>query len=1301
MNKTKKMKNKKLLTIGLFALAVTFVFGGMLYNSAFARPDATITPASGGTGISIDTTSAPGGSGAYTAISLPRIAEGAADDVSTGVHVLTLPAGWEFNTGQSVTISLTGGTYMSLSSNQVTPASTTISFNVTHISSSSPDTLTFSNIQVRPTATTAPASGNMLHSGAAISTTDTNYGTFSTVAGTINKLAFTTQPSASTTYGSIFAQQPVVKTQDQFGNDSVSGLAGSKTVTVTLTTGTGTLQGTSSLDIGTGAGNGTTTFTNLTVGLTGAVGTGKKLTATSSPLTSAESDAFDITAKTLTVSATGTNKVYDASTTATVTLSSDKFDGDDVTPTSTSAVFVDKNVADGITINVSGISISGTYAGNYTLASTSATTTANITPKALTVINITANSKTYDATTTATLDTATAAFVGVEAGDDVTIGTSTVTGTFADKTATSSKTVTVAGVTKSGDNAGNYSITQPTTTANIIPLDTTGSFTAENKIYDSELNATATTPVVTSKIGDDAVTLDGGTATYATEDVADGITVTLTGATLAGDDAGNYTLGAVATTTANITARAITVTAGTDTKIYDDNTTSDGTPTVTSGMLQATDTIAAITQTFDTKNVGSGKTLTPAGVVTDGNGGNNYDLTLATSTTGVIRHGTAASFTVIPSTLAPTTATTLTVTVTAVDAFGNPADGANGATAYTGNFYMTTNATAPTWYTQNGRIESNGAKEVSNCLLFNTVESDKTITANSHVGILTGTSTNITVSAGPTTPVIAITAPAPSATISGATYPATFTTNGGTTTAAFVSIDGAPTWVAATTNANPGTYTLNTTALANGSHTLRVKDTVTGLTGYSDYVTFIVANGVDSDAPAGLAITTADATVNADYYTIAGTITVDANDVTIQVLNGANVVGTVVVTVGDTTWSAIVALPQSTSTTFTARATDPTGNPALSTANGTEGLKNAVITENSALGVDGTAPAGLAITTADATVNADYYTIAGTITADTSDVTVQVLNGSDAVGTAVITAGQTAWSVVVALPQSATTTFTARATDPTGNPALSTANGDATLQSAVITENSALGVDGIAPAGLAITTADATVNADYYTIAGTITVDANDVTIQVLNGANVVGTVVVTVGDTTWSAIVALPQSTSTTFTARATDPTGNPALSTANATSSLQSAVITESTTAGQGNGTLAVTSITPVLTYATAGGGFDAGWSWTFNVTVPTSEASTSMKFADWVSGANSISVFANATSNIRIYSAQSSNAASAASAIYMTAANTYSDAMTLNADLDSTIAGRQIQIVVEARVPTGSAGGSYSTSYGIQSQ
>jgi sugar lactone lactonase YvrE len=51
--------------------------------------------------------------------------------------------------------------------------------------------------------------------------------------------------------------------------------------------------------------------------------------------------------------------------------------------------------------------------------------------------------------------------------------------------------------------------------------------------------------------------------------------------------------------------------------------------------LVAGDT-AAFTETFDTRNAGTGKTLTPAGSVNDGNNGNNYAVAFVSNTTGAI-----------------------------------------------------------------------------------------------------------------------------------------------------------------------------------------------------------------------------------------------------------------------------------------------------------------------------------------------------------------------------------------------------------------------------------------------------------------------------------------------------------------------------------------------------------------------------------------------------------------------------------------------------------------------------------------
>src|SRR5207247_7591418 len=79
----------------------------------------------------------------------------------------------------------------------------------------------------------------------------------------------------------------------------------------------------------------------------------------------------------------------------------DRVSGDVFTDSYTSASFADKNVGNGKTVSVSGISISGTDAGNYTFNAT-ASTTANITKRALTV-SATGVNKVYDGTTAATM----------------------------------------------------------------------------------------------------------------------------------------------------------------------------------------------------------------------------------------------------------------------------------------------------------------------------------------------------------------------------------------------------------------------------------------------------------------------------------------------------------------------------------------------------------------------------------------------------------------------------------------------------------------------------------------------------------------------------------------------------------------------------------------------------------------------------------------------------------------------------------------------------------------------------------
>ncbi|MFN0053885.1 MAG: S8 family serine peptidase, partial [Planctomycetales bacterium] len=117
---------------------------------------------------------------------------------------------------------------------------------------------------------------------------------------------------------------------------------------------------------------------------------------------SSSQSTFNITPRTLTVSATGVNRVYDGTTGATVTLSDNRVAGDSLSTSYGGASFANKNAGTNKAVSVSGIAISGADSANYALASTTASTTANIATRTLTV-GATGVNRVYDGTTSATV----------------------------------------------------------------------------------------------------------------------------------------------------------------------------------------------------------------------------------------------------------------------------------------------------------------------------------------------------------------------------------------------------------------------------------------------------------------------------------------------------------------------------------------------------------------------------------------------------------------------------------------------------------------------------------------------------------------------------------------------------------------------------------------------------------------------------------------------------------------------------------------------------------------------------------
>ena len=264
--------------------------------SAFA---ATVTPATGGTAISADTTSASGGSGAWTALNGPTFSETRpGGELKLGSFVLTAPAGFAFNTASSVQILLLAGDSTPANNVNSTPiggivatatvTATTISFNInvaTQKGASKDNTITWQGIQVRPTSGSPLANGIIQASGTSGISTIPNYGTLTEVVGAAKKLAFNVQPSNAVA-GASNNPAITVQIQDQFGN-----LTNTNASTITLAIGTnpggGTLTGTSATAVA-----GVATFSSTSINKTG---NGYTLVATSGAFTNATSNMFNIT----------------------------------------------------------------------------------------------------------------------------------------------------------------------------------------------------------------------------------------------------------------------------------------------------------------------------------------------------------------------------------------------------------------------------------------------------------------------------------------------------------------------------------------------------------------------------------------------------------------------------------------------------------------------------------------------------------------------------------------------------------------------------------------------------------------------------------------------------------------------------------------------------------------------------------------------------------------------------------------------------------------------------------------------
>jgi filamentous hemagglutinin family protein len=165
------------------------------------------------------------------------------------------------------------------------------------------------------------------------------------------------------------------------------------------------------------------------------------------------------------------------------------------------------------------------------------------------------------------------------------------------------------------------------------------SSTDGSKTYDGTTTVTGVNAVAaggTQLFGSDS--LSGGTFTFDNKNAGTGKHVLVSGVTVNdGNNGGNYTVTYADNTSSTINKASLSITATDASKVYDGTTTAKSTAVVTAGSLFGSDSLIGATFNYDDKNAGTGKhVIVSAAQISDGNNGDNYDVTYVDNTNSSI-----------------------------------------------------------------------------------------------------------------------------------------------------------------------------------------------------------------------------------------------------------------------------------------------------------------------------------------------------------------------------------------------------------------------------------------------------------------------------------------------------------------------------------------------------------------------------------------------------------------------------------------------------------------------------------------
>jgi hypothetical protein len=340
---------------------------------------------------------------------------------------------------------------------------------------------------------------------------------------------------------------------------------------------------------------------------------------------------------------TANNKAYDGTKAATISsnnvILNGVLDGDGanvrLSTNGYTANFASANVGTGIGVTVSGLTLTGSAAGNYMLTQP-AGLAANIGAAVLTY-TASAAVMTYGSGVPG-LSGAVSGFVGADTQSNATTGAlSFTTG------ATSSSGVGSYAINGSGlaANSGNYTFMQAPGNATALTINALAVNVSGSRAYDGTAAASAGILSVANKVGGDDVTVASGSGTLAGANVGPEAITSFGTLSLGGAAAGNYTeLGGSGTVSITAGVLAVTNLLGVD-KVYDGSTNAalNGTNAGLAGVMNGDSVTLVVSNAaadFADKQVGTNKPVTVSGLALTGSAAANYTLTSPSNVTANI-----------------------------------------------------------------------------------------------------------------------------------------------------------------------------------------------------------------------------------------------------------------------------------------------------------------------------------------------------------------------------------------------------------------------------------------------------------------------------------------------------------------------------------------------------------------------------------------------------------------------------------------------------------------------------------------